>query len=226
MRVKYLPLIVLVTLLANCKNKISGQELIKTLSVEVCQCIELKKYKNATEIRPCFDSMFENHYNSIKEYYKTKELTKAQFNEFGNKIAAIISQDCKYVRNNFPTGFVGEKREKQQNIKCEEFKESKFYYLTKKPNSEILDTTFVTISNGQYLEKFRSRTTYSLSKIIWKENCTFSLKFEHSDDPFRKELFSKGQIFNYEIIANEDKSFFVETEWKNQVFQYQMFKLK
>jgi hypothetical protein len=223
---KFCILILSLILLTSCGNKLSGQEILDNLSKEICECVELAEYKNASEIGPCYDKLFEKHGKLIREYYDTKELTEAQIYEFGNKISAKTVDNCNYIKNNFPTRIVGEKRTKQLNVKCEELRESKFYYLTQKPGSQIQDTTFVSISKDEYLEKMRDKTTYSRSKITWKDNCKFDLIFEESDDPFKKEMFEKGQVFNYEIIANENDSFFLELEWKGKVYQSQMFKLK
>jgi hypothetical protein len=219
-------LILSLTLLTSCGNELSGQEIFDNLSKEMCECVELAKYKNAREIGPCYDKLFEKHGKLIREYYNAKELTESQVYEFENKIAAKTVSNCEYIKNNFPIGIVGEKRTKQLNIKCEELRESKFYYLTQRPDSQIQDTTFVSISKDKYLENMRDKTTYSRSKINWKDNCKFDLIFEESNDPFKKEMFEKGQVFNYEIIDNQDDSFFLELEWKGKVYQSQMFKRK
>ena len=223
---KFCILILSLTLLTSCGNKLSGQELIDKLSKQMCECVELAEYKNASEIEPCYDKLFKKNGKLIREYYHTKVLTESQIYEFGNKIAAKTVENCEYIKKNFPTGIVGEKRTKQPNVKCEELRESKFYYLTQRPDSKIQDTTFVSISKDEYLEKMRNRTTYSRSKISWKDNCKFDLIFEESNDPFKKEMFKKGQVFNYEIIANENDSFFLELEWKGKVYQSQMFKIE
>jgi hypothetical protein len=219
-------LILSLTLLTSCGNELSGQEIFDNLSKEMCECVELAKYKNASEIEPCYDKLFEKHGKVIREYYNAKELTESQVYEFGNKIAAKTVSNCEYIKNNFPIGIVGEKRTKQLNVKCEELRESKFYYLTQRPDSQIQDTTFVSISKDKYLENMRDKTTYSRSKINWKDNCKFELIFEESNDPFKKEMFEKGQVFNYEIIDNQDDFFFLELEWKGKVYQSQMFKRK
>ena len=213
-------------LLTSCGDKLSGQDVLDKLSKEMCECIELAEYKNASEIGPCYDKLFKKNEKLIQDYYKTEELTESQTYEFGNKIAAKNVYNCDYIKKNFPTGILGEKRTKQSNIACKDLKNGEFYYLTQRPNSATQDTTFVTIKGNEYLEKMRNKTTYSRSKIIWKDNCQYDLIFENSDDPFKKEMFEKGQVFNYKIIANEDISFFVEIDWKGTIFQSQIFKIK
>lgn len=219
-------LILSFVLFISCGNKLSGQDILDKLTEEMCECIELAEYKNSSEVRPCYDKLFEKNENLIREYYKTDKLTESQIYQFSNKIAAKSVDNCDYIKNNFPTGIVGEKRTKQLNVKCEDLKNGKFYYLTQRPNSEIQDTTFVTISKDTYLENMRSKTTYSRSRISWKDDCKYDLIFEESDDPFRKELIKKGDLFSYEVIANEDQSFFVEIDYKGTVFQYQIIKIK
>lgn len=223
---RYSLLLFLFVIIASCKNKLSSQEIIDSLSKELCQCIEQAKFKNSSEIRPCYSKMFENNKTVIQEYYKTNNLSESQIDQLENKIAAKTVYNCEYIKNNFPSGFAGEERTKQLDVECEELKESTFYYLTQRPNSKIQDTTFVSISQGEYLEKMRGKTTYSRSKIIWEDNCKFNLIFENSDDPFKKEMFQKGQVFNYEVIANENDSFFLRLEWEGEIYQSQMFKLK
>lgn len=219
-------LILILLTLTSCEKKLSKQEILNDLSNELCNCIELAEYKNAGELKPCYDKLFDEHRKLIKEYYKTNELSESQFYELVNKIAARTINNCKYIADHFPLGIVGEKRSRQVNTNCDELRECQFYYLTQTQDSEIQDTTYVSISKNEYLEKMKNRTTYSRSKINWIDNCKFDLVFEESNDPFKKELFEKGQILKYEIIANEENSFFLELDWKGKVYQSQMFKIK
>ena len=219
-------LIVTLILLTSCRNKITGQEILDKLSNEMCQCIELAEYKNSSEIQPCYDKLYEKYGDLVKGYYKTNELTDFQIIQFNNKIAAKTVDNCEYIKNNFPVGIVGEKRTKQKNLNCDDLREINFFYVNQVPGSNILDTTFGSIMKNGYIEKKRRKTTFLRSKIIWKDNCEFDLIFEESNDPFFKELFQKGQLFNYTIIANEEKSFFLESKWKGEVFQRQMFKIE
>lgn len=215
-----------VILLTSCGNILFGQDILDNLSKEMCECIEVSAYKDSSEIEPCYIALFEKNRKQIREFYTTTELTESQMYEFANKIAAKNIYNCEYVKKKFPTGAVGEKRTKQTNVDCDDLKESKFYYLIQAPNSSRKDTTFVTISKDEYLEKMRDRTTFSRLKIIWRDDCNFDLIFQESDDPLKKEMFQKGQIISYEVIANENDSFFLELEWQGQIIQGQMFKLK
>ena len=215
-----------VLIFSSWRNKLSGQDILETLSQKMCDCIESNNFKNAAQIEPCYDDIFANNYDDICKYYKTAELTDSQIDEFGYKIAAKTLEICDYIKNTFPTGLVGEKRSKQAIIECADLKNGEFYYLTQKPGSKVLDTTFVTISGDSYLEKLRNRTTYSKLKINWKDDCSFELVFEESNDPFKKEMLKKGDIFIYEVVANEYESFFIEIDWQGTIFQSQIFKIR
>lgn len=222
----FLVLIVSCFLLTSCENKMSGQEIIDHLSNEMCLCIELAEYKNATEIEPCHEELFTKNRRLAEEFYHTDKLSDAQIFELKNKIAAKMLYTCKYLKENFPTGLLDKKVPKKLNLDCDKLKVGKFYYLTQRPDSKIQDTTFVTISKDEYLEKMRNNTTYSRLKIVWKDNCKYDLIFQESDDPLKKEMFHKGQVFNYEIINEEDESIFVEINWEGQTYVGQMFKIK
>ena len=213
-------------IVSSCGNKLSGQDILEDLAKQMCNCIESNNYKNSAEIGPCYDELFANNSKAIKEYYKTEELSDSHIDGFGNKIAVKTLENCEYIKNNFPTGIVGEKRTKQLDLECDDLKNGEFYYLTQRPDSKVMDTTFITISGESYLEKMRNRTTYSQLKINWTNDCSYELIFEESNDPFKKELSKKGDTFSYEVVANEDESFFVEIDWQGTVYQYQIFKIK
>jgi len=219
-------LIVSYIVLTSCANKMSGQDTVDNLSNEMCQCIELAGYKNASEIEPCYEELFNKNSNLTKEYYQTDKLSDAQIFELKNKVAAKMLYTCAYLKNNFPTGLVSKKVPKKLNLNCENLKVGKFYYLTQRPDSIIQDTTFVTISKDEYFERMRNNTTYSRLKIVWKENCKYDLIFQESDDPLKKEMFQKGQVFKYEIINEDEESIFVEMEWEGQIYLGEMFKIR
>lgn len=213
-------------LLLSCSSKLSSQDILDNLSKEMCECIALGKYKNSSEISPCYDKLLKKHRDLIEDFYNTSELTEQHIYDFNNKIAAkTIVNNCDYIKKNFPTGIVAETRTKQSNIVCEDLKEGNFYYLTQRPNVSIQDTTFVTISKSSYIEKMRNKTTFSRCKIIWKDDCKYDLIFEESDDSFKKEMVMKGEVFSYEIIANEKESFFVKIKYREAVYQYEIFKI-
>jgi hypothetical protein len=205
-----------------------AQDLLGDLAKEMCQFFESKNIKNATETGPCYDELFRDNYSKIEEYYNTESLSESQLIAFSSKISAKTFNNCEYIYDNFPTGIVGEEKIviKQDHVVCDDLKNGKFYYLTQRPNSQIRDTTFVTISDDRFLKEMRDRTTHSLSKIIWKDPCTYDLIFQESNDPFRKESVEYGQVFEYEVISNDEKSYFAKIIWKKREFRYELIKIK
>lgn len=205
-----------------------AQDLLVDLAKEMCLCFESKKLKNAAETDPCYDELFRNNYSKIKVFYNTESLSEDQLMEFGNKISAKTFDNCEYIYDNFPSGIVGEEKivDKQENVVCDDLKNANFYYLIQRPNSQLRDTTFVTISGDSFLEQMTYQDTYSLSKIVWKDSCIYDLIFQETDDPFRKEALKYGQVFEYKIISNTNESFFAKTIWKGRAYRYELIKVK
>jgi hypothetical protein len=146
----------------------------------------------------------------------------------GNKIGAKMIKECPYVLDNFPTGIVGneEKVTKQLNLNCDDLKNGDFYYLTRRPDIGIVDTTFVTISKNMFLERMKNGRTYSLLDIKWKDNCEFDLTFKESNDPMKKEVSSPGDVYQYEILTNGTESFYLKVNWMDRTYQFELFKIK
>ena len=138
--------------------------------------------------------------------------------EIGNKLGAKMVKECDYVLDNFPSGIVGNKEKvtKEPDLNCEDLKKGDFYYVNKRTETGISDTTFVTISNDVFLERMKNGRTYSLLNIEWKEDCKFSLKFKESNDPMKKEISRPGDIYEYEILTNGEKSVFLNVFWRGR----------
>jgi hypothetical protein len=218
-------------LLFSCFNQsTSNQDLYDTLAQEMCACLETKSIKSPDKMQPCYDELFAKNTTKLETYHKVSDILEIDMEEFGGKIAARLMNTCTYIPENFPSGVVGDqtKMSKQPNLSCDDLKEGKYYYLTQVPNSEARDTTFVTISGDTYLERmtYSGKDTYSLLKIAWKDSCKFELAFQESDDPVKKEMSKPGQIYKYEVMANHEKSFFMNAYWKNKVFLIELIKVK
>jgi len=137
-------------------------------------------------------------------------------------------KECQYVIDTFQPGIVGneEKVTKQPDLKCDNLKNGDFYYLTKRTEDGIVDTTFVTISNDMFLERMKNGRTYSLLNIKWQDNCKFDLIFKESNDPMKKEISKPGDVYKYEILTNGNKSLFLKTTWMDRSYQFELIKIK
>ena len=220
---KFLVISILLTICAEFSA--AAQDLVKEISQELCDCIRRNEFKDPTELRPCYDEFFKNNLKEINAYYQTESLSEAQYNEFATMVAATSERDCQYIKDNFPLTTVGETRTKQANVNCDDLKNGEFYYLNKIPGTGVIDTTFFTISGDTYMDQMKNKTTYSKGKIVWREGCKYDLIFEESNDPYRSARFAPGDVYSYEVIANEAQSFFAEILIDNKVFQFQVFKI-
>ncbi len=221
-------IVILTIFLFGTSCNLAAQDIIDKLSRKLCKCIEKQEVKNSSEMGPCFEDLLIRNLKDIKEHYNAETMDDINMEEIGNKIGAKMIKECPYVMENFPSGVVGneEKVTKQPNLKCDDLKKGDFYYLTQRPEGGIVDTTFVTISNNMYLERMKNGRTYSLLDIKWKDNCEFDLTFKESNDPMKKELSKSGDVYEYEIFANGNKSLFLKTTWVNRSYQFELVKIK
>ena len=210
-------------------HQASSQELFDKLTKDLCSCLEKIKAKTPDDFAPCFEDILLNNLKEIKKHYKAKTLDGVNMEELGNKVGARIVKECDYVMNTFPSGNVVSKEneiKKQPDLKCDDLKKGDFYYLIPTQNQQVSDTTFVTISNNMFLERMKNGRTYSLLEIDWKDKCKFNLEFKESNDPFKKELSKKGDVYEYEILQNNENSVFIKISWKGRTHQFELFKLK
>ncbi|RBW61948.1 hypothetical protein DS884_02795 [Tenacibaculum sp. E3R01] len=218
----------LILFLISSNNIIYSQDIHDKLSTELCQCLEKKQIKDPNKLAPCFEDIIINNIKEIKKHYNVETIEEINMVEIGNKIGAKLILECKYALNTFTTGTIGNEKKvkKQSDLKCSNLRKGEFYYLTPSLNPKVLDTTFVTISNNMFLERMKNGRTYSLLKIKWKKNCEFDLLFKESNDPIKREISKKGDVYKYEILQNNQNSVFLRLNWLGKDYQFELFKLK
>ena len=204
-----------------------AQDIFDNLSKKLCECIEKEQVKSPDGIQPCFENLLVDNLIEVKKYYNAKTINDVDMDDFGGKIGARMIKECEYVADNFPSGVVGSEKkvEKQENLDCKSLKKGNFYYLTGSPNSKVLDTTFVTVSNNMFLERMKNGRTYSLLNVNWKDNCKFDLIFKESNDPIKKTMSEPGEKYEYEILSNNEKSVFLKVLWGKTEHQFELFKI-
>ncbi|MEK6154553.1 hypothetical protein WIW50_14885 [Flavobacteriaceae bacterium 3-367] len=209
-------------------NSLHAQEMFDGLTRKLCKCIEREKASNTEDIGFCFEKVMMNRLQEIKEYYDAQTMSEIDVEEMGNIIGAKMMKECDYFLEHFSSDIVGPEKtvKKQPDLRCDDLKNGEFYYLTTRPNTTVQDTTFVTISNGMYLERMRHGKTYSLLKIKWKDDCTFNLEFQESNDPFKKEVSQAGDIYEYEVLTNGKNSYILQLFWRKRNYQFELFRLK
>lgn len=214
--------------LFTASHQVSSQELIDKLTKQLCGCLEEKKAKSLDDLMPCFEDLIVDNLKEIKKLYNAETIEGVNMEELGNKIGVKLVKECDYVINTFPSGTVEEEKKvkRQPNLTCNDLKKGDFYYLTPNPVLKVSDTTFVTITNNMFLERMRNGRTYSMLEIRWKDKCKFDLEFKESNDPFKKELSKKGDIYEYEVLQNNANSTFIQINWKGKGYQFELFKIE
>lgn len=195
---------------------------------KLCKCVEKQQVKDASGMGPCFEELLVDNLKELKEHYNAPTMADLDVEKIATKIGAKMIKECDYVMENFPSGIVGnqEKVAKQKELNCDDLKNGDFYYVNQRPQTGIIDTTFVTISNDMFLERMKNGRTYSLLNIKWKGNCTFYLEFRESNDPVKKEVSAPGDVYEYEVLTNGERSFFLNVFWGKRSYQFELFKLK
>lgn len=221
-------LLTLTILLIGFNNSLNAQEIIDKLAKDACSCIEKQEVKNSDVIRSCFEDILISNMKELKEHYEANTIEDLDVENIGILIVSKLVKDCTFILENYNSEFVGSDKEvtKQADLNCNDLKNGDFYYLTKRPDTGILDTTFVTISNTMFLERMNSGRTYSMLDIKWKENCEFDLIFKESNDPVKKNFSKPGDVYEYEILTNGVESFFLNLKWKGSTYQMELFKLE
>ena len=168
-----------------------------------------------------------NNWSGVKTYYNVQSLEDIDMEQLGVKIGTRMLKECQYMVDNFSpdNGETTKIVEKQPDLTCEDLKNGDFYYVLERPDLGVKDTTYVTISNEMFLERMNNGKTYSLLNIEWKDNCEFDLIFKKSNDPIKKELSKPGDIYEYEILTNTDKSVFIKITWMNRTQQFELVKM-
>lgn len=208
-------------------NQLFSQNLVNKLSKQLCECLEKEKIKNINEMNGCFEDIIIDNLKEIKQFYNARTFEEINIEELAGKVGVKMMNECNYVRDNFPSGGLeGDKRvEKQPDLKCDDIRKGDFYYVKTAPN-QVQDTTYVTITDKMYLERMKKGQTYSLLDINWTSDCKFTLTFSESNDPFKKEMSKKGDIYQYEVVQNNANSMFLQINWKGKDYQFEMFKMK
>lgn len=208
-------------------SQLFSQDLVNKLSKQLCECLEKEQIKDPNEMNGCFEDIIVNNLKDIKEYYKAKTLDEINMEEFGGKIGAKLIKECQYVLDNFNSGGLDDdqKVDKQSDLKCDDIKRGDFYY-TQKNIDKGIDTTYVTITDTMFLERMKNGKTFSLLDIKWTSNCEFTLTFNNSNDPFKKQMSKKGDIYQYEVLQNNANSVFLQFNWKGKEYQFEMVKIE
>jgi len=206
----------------------NGQDMSEKLSKKICTCLEKEKIKSTEKMEQCFEKILISNLEEIYKVYKIKSLDDFDFEKLEIDIGVKLMKNCDYamenltnVENKFDEDFISD-----EDLDCSELKNGDFYYLSPNPETNIIDTTFVTIKNKMYLERMNGGKSYSLLDINWVNDCKFSLIFKDSNDKYKSAMSKPGDIYNYEIVSSTPNSIILKLIWKKQEYKIDFYKVK
>jgi len=209
-------------------NTASSQEFINRMSTELCECFVNEGVSKPEEMVPCFDSMIERETPMLMKYFEVDTPAELELENILIKIGANLSKECDYI-----IPILGENYDKLEtsidpdvNLDCSNIKTGKFYYTQLNPVKQVMDTTFVTITESKYREEMNSTKTYSLLNIDWKNDCSFDLVFQESNDKFKNSLSKKGDKYSYQVLSIKENLIKMKLIWRTHVMYFDLIKIK
>lgn len=172
--------------------------------------------------------LWTNHGEKLYSYYDVKTLDEINFDKMGADIGAILVKECDYMIpyftdpiNKFEEGFVPE-----ENLDCSALHSGDYYYVSPNLTTKVNDTTYVTIKDKMYLERFNSSRNYALLDINWTSDCKFDLIFKNSNDNFKNAMSKKGDIYSYEMVSSTPSSYILKMNYKEQDYKFKLYVVK
>ena len=206
----------------------SSQDLTKKLSKQICKCLEKNDVTSLEEMNPCFESVIVKNIENMYKYYNVKTMDEIDFDKIGNGVGAELVKECDYIIPYLtdPKYNIDKDYPIDKNLDCSNLRNGEFYYLNSTKNSNVNDTTFVSINENVFMERMRNGRTYSFLDIVWKDDCRFDLIFKQSNDPFKSELSKVGDKYEYEMIASTPSSYIIKMKWKEQEYKFELFSIQ
>ena len=208
-------------------NMLQAQDLIDKISNKTCKCLEKKKDQDQyiENFKSCLEDVVFENIKEIKEYYNVKEINEINAEELGAAIGIRITKNCeiahKYETREEAKASLG-KYEVDKTIECTKLQIGKYYYMI--PNeANSFDTIHVIIDGMYYLELIEGGKTYSKLSVQWNK-CNMKLTFVESNDTFKSKLSRPGDIYEYEVIQNNEKYIVLKLVLYNDVFFIEYYK--
>ncbi|MBK6265099.1 hypothetical protein JKA74_08620 [Marivirga sp. S37H4] len=192
--------------------------------------MENEKIESMDNISHCFEILIAKNLELILEDHHVKSISEIDANEMGQRIQGRLVKNCKYAYElmikDQPKQPVLKEHLPESQLNCSEVHTGDFYYLT--PDQEInkRDTTFVTFTENEYLERMKLGRTYSKLELNWLDDCRFELTFIESNDPFKSSLSKSGDKYEYKIIDNNKNSIILSLWVNEKEYQIEYFKIQ
>lgn len=194
---------------------------------QICDCLEKENVLDMEDGNACFEQAMVKNLDRLYDYYNVKSLDEINFDEMGAEIGAVLAKDCAYLLsyltnpiNKFEDDFVPEK-----NLDCTGLHTGDYYYISPNLTTKVNDTTYVTIKDKMYMERFDAGRKYALLDINWTSDCKFDLIFNHSNDMFKNAFSKKGDAYSYEIVSSTPISYVLKMIFKEQTYKFELYKM-
>lgn len=205
-----------------------GQDVYEKMSKSICKCMEKEQIKSMPEMQPCFEQIVIKNLSEILAYHNIKSMSEIKGSEVGSRLTAKLAANCDYALNLVKDSIQSKlkKHEPDTVLNCDGISLGEYYYLTYNSSGELTDTTYVTFTESEYIERMKNGKTYSRLGVKWKNKCNFVLTFIESNDPLKSELSKVGTKYEYEVIKNNDHSMVLRNFWKKTEQHIQYIKIK
>lgn len=191
------------------------------LSKQFCKCLEENNITSLKVAEPCFEQVMFKNADELYKFYKVNKFEDIDFDAIGNQIAVYLVKECDYIQPYLIDPIESKTKDtlSYKKLECKRIK-GDFYYVQMNQFTMKSDSTFVTITDNIYLERMKNGKTFSLLDIEWIDDCNFEIIFKESNDPFKKALSKKGDVYKYEIISSTYNSFQILMKWKEQEYKF------
>ncbi|MCB0397559.1 MAG: hypothetical protein KDD36_12965 [Flavobacteriales bacterium] len=205
-----------------------AQDVFDKMSKKICKCIEKEKVVNVDDILPCVEkTMFENM-SAIIDYYQVTSISEVKGEAVGQKIALKLAKNCEYfyslMRDSIQVR--APKFSRDSILNCDGIQTGDYFYVIPDKDGNLTDTTFVTFTETEYLERMNHGRTYSKLTVKWSDKCHFTLTFAESNDPYKSALSKVGDKYEYEVIQNNSESMVLKCFFHNDEYFVECFKVR
>lgn len=204
-----------------------AQDIYDKMSKKLCKCLEKEKVETFEGGAACMETIMLDNLPDIVKHHGVSSVTDIEGSEVAQILMARLAKGCLYART-IGTNSINVELPNYQpdkNISCLDLQIGEYYYLTPNSSGQMRDTTFITFSKSEYMERMNRGRTYARLSLEWKTNCSFELTFIESNDPFKNNYSKPGDKYVYEIIRNKENSVIIKSNFDNQEIQFECFKL-
>jgi hypothetical protein len=203
------------------------EELLQTISNQICECLETDKIKDPNKMDICFETSILKNLDGVLKIYNIKKIDDFDANQFGLDIGVLLMKTCQYALEHLtPSEYkIEDDFVPKEDLNCTQLKRGDYFYVFPNQVTKGSDTTYVTIKDKMYLERMQNGRTYSMLDIKWINDCKFDLIFKDSNDEIKSRLSKPGDVYHYEVIETTPNSYIIKTTWMKQTFKFELVKL-